>query len=1318
MSKASDNGQGRKFLKIAGIVLGSIFILLLIAQILLMTLLEPYAERYLKEQVVESTEGLYRLEFDDISINLFMGSAALTNMHLYPDSTVHRQQKEAGKASRTLIEAESPLLRVRGVNLLGILLTDHIGIGSVLLDRPVITLASDESVEEEEQDNAQTQEQPTEEGSSFMESLRVKEIRIEDGTYRHVALGPETLPRHEVPHVSFLVEDLRLDSLDQADHTRMLNADNIQVTVKDYKYSSPDSVYTISVGLFSYSTRAGELVADSVTVISDHDANMALGKDEISPSLYNIRAPRIRFTGMHAVEAFRTKRLEIESILFENTVLDMLNNENVAQQEAETEYPALEDLYKDVSEYLTYLGIGEFRLKNGSVTYRTIIDDITTIHELERADIAFQGIRVDSLTLFSPRDQFYAEEILASVEGYTYKHPKSPYTMMLGRVELSTLEKFLHADSMYLVGDREVNTRLNSIDKAHHVLYDIKAPRLRIDSMDVIQAFKTRRLDIESILLENPHITVLYDNNIPEVTSEADPEEAYKEVSDFVASLGIKQINVQDASFIHEYKDRNIIRIQELEHASLALMGFEIDSLLVFNPEAGIPLQDMVLTANNYTLRLPDNSYTLQLGSLNYSSKQQVLNARSIDLKSNRQVNEHMKQVNMDKANRNLFDVAARQFQVTGLDIIKAYNSDRLEVDQIILRQPELAIFLDRNVPEAETEQSQEGGMDGLFEMFNPISARAIRLEDGTFTYREKRDYVIRTQVLEHASASVTGLNLSPATLKNLDDNLPIEDMILTANDYTYIQPDGIYTFKLGSLRYSTKQQELTARSINIISDKEINNRYKRDSIERANRNMFDISAERFRITGLDLIRSYESGNFIISDIILNEPEIAIMQDHDIPEQSDDEGEAVAMQEADEEDNDALEQVAEIVDIFRVANVRVTDGHFKINILEDSVIRSMTVDHVSLAIEQLRMIDLEANDPLEMFDVDDIGLLVRDFTYLLPDSLYAFEVDEVRSSLRDQSLIIDSLRLVPMFKVDDFVARLQYADDRFDIKIPHIIAQGINLRELFNNQAFIIGRALVESPVVEIYRDNRVEQDPDRRPVTLQNMLGTLDMYVQIDTIGLANGKLTYSEISPDGVEPGTLIMEDMIFGLTNITNDTALIRQNNIATLHGATRFMGESKLRVRMLLDLDHPEDRYSYSGILESMDFSAFNNLSENLGGVRFESGQINKVEFDVQATEHLAVGMMRFFYNDLEIQLVNTDDPENPGALRRAGSWAINNLAVKSDNPEENHFRDGDIEVERNYQKSVFNHMSSAMIDGLTSSLMPPLVEKIVNTVVGD
>lgn len=1303
MAQPAKAGLVRKVLKIAGVVLGCLMGFMLIATILLLTVLEPYAARYLKKQVEEKTGGLYTLAFDAIQINLLTTTVTLRNVHFYPDSATHRRQQESGKAGRSLFEVETPQVEIANINLIEALFNNRISIGTVFVDRPEITQALAESG----QKDADAGRKGNKAIPGFMESLRIGEINIPDATYRYLVLGEQKIPQHEVPHVSFLVKELRLDSLGREDYTPMFQVDDIQVRVRNYAYHSPDSVYAIQVGLFTYSSRQAELVAEAVVIRANHQANLALPPDKANRSTYDLMAPRLQITGLDVAAAYRTKQLRTDQILLENPALDILVNTAIP---ATAESPELTDLYENVSPYLKEIGVKELRITGGNLTFRNKRQGITIFHEIERTYITLQAVQIDSSTLFTPKDNFFAGQILISTASYTYQHPHSPHAIKVGSMEWSTRGNYVRADSLRILGDWNKNDRLKQIDKALHTVYNLDVPRLRLRNVDLIQAFQTSRLAIGSIEVEHPVLDVLLDQNVAAADSKAEVQNTYRAVSDFVTELGIGEIRVKDASFTQQVRKRNVSRVQNLEHASLVATGLKLDSAFIYHSEQQLPLEEVVVTAHDYTYWMPDNTYTFTLNSLRYSTREQELTARSIGILSDSQAHNRRKRID-NNARRSLYDVSASQFRVTGLDVIKAMRTGRLEVDQVTLRHPDLGILVDRNIPATPSGQNQQPAGHDLFSIVNPVTVNTLRLENGTLTYREKREEIIHTHVLEQASAIVIGLNLAPAKLFNLENALPMQDMILTASDYTYRSPSGIYTLALDSLHYSSRQQELIARSIVVDADKEVNECLTLQNRDKAARNLFDISAARFRITGLDLIQVYETGQFTMTEMLFTEPEVTILQDQNVPVR----GQNAEKGKDSANENKAMEQVAGLLEIFRVQNLRINDGAFTFNILQDTIRTSHKVAHVSADIDQLRLISLEATEPLNMFDMDDISVLVRDYSYRLPDSLYTFEVGEIRTSLRDPSLYIDSLRLLPLYTKEEHAGRLQYAQDRFEITVPGIELQGVNLRALFNNQDIIVARAHINHPVVDIYRDNRVAQDPNRRPLTLQRMLRQAEFYIKADTIALEGGKVTYSEIAPNGVEPAVLTLDDTIMDLINITNDSALISQNKFATVHASTQLMGESNLNVHFSLHLDHPEDLYTYAGTLEPMDFAAFNPLFEKLLFVRIESGHINKVEFSVKATEAIAEGQMRFSYDDLKIQLLNKEDPDNPDFLLKVGSWLVNHLVIKSNNPAgSGSLREGDIKVDRNYHRSVFNHISKAMMDGIVSSLMPPLMKRLVDT----
>jgi hypothetical protein len=935
---------------------------------------------------------------------------------------------------------------------------------------------------------------------------------------------------------------------------------------------------------------------------------------------------------------------------------------------------------------------------------------VHTIHRLADANLHLQGIQLDSLTLFAPKENPLAEAVSIATGRYTYKPVNSPYTLQAGEMQLSTRDNLLEAKALHLSGDWNKNDQLKSQSLAKHTLYDVQLPQLRFEEMDLMEAIRTSKLAIGSIAFEQPLIDVRTDQRVPKSDEGPDMQELYRQVSGIVSSLEVGEIRIRDAALTQHSKNRRIQRLQQLEHASLVAIGLELDSAFVFDPDQVIPLQDLVVTARNYRYRMPDNTYTFTLGGLRYSTRQQEFLAKSLDVNSNLQANDHQKKYN--NASRTLIDLSAKSLQITGLDLIRGLNTGRLEADRLVLRQPEVAMLLDREVAESNGGQQEAG--KALFELVDLISVNTIRLEDGAFTFNEKLESVTRTHLLEHATATVTGLTLTPDSFASLNDSLPMQELTLLATDYTFRSTDSLYTIRLDSLHYSSRQQELVARTFQVNADREVNERLKATSPELASHNLINISAKKTRIAGFDLIHAYATGHYHMDRLLLAGPEVAIRQDHSVPNNK-----RIALAEEDtSSDNGAMEEVSELVSTLRIGRLDVTDGAFDFEIIgSDTISTSHTLAHVALGIDELRLVSLEASDPLDIFDVDDIEVLIQGYTFQLPDSLYTLEINEIAASLQNRSLSMDSIRLRPLFSKEDYAATFEYAQDRFDLEVPRVELVGVSLRALFNNQNLIAQKMLIRNPEVEIYRDNSIGLDPDHRPPTLQQMLRDAELYIRLDTVVVDKKDLVHPVIAINADKPGVFRLEDVHLELFNVTNDTALIRLNNTITANVSAQLMGASTLQGRYTFEMDHPEDRYTYEGTLEPMDFTAMNPLFENMMFVRIKSGQTGKATFRIESTATASTGQIHFPYSNLKIQLLDKDDPENPGLLLRVGTRLVNCLIVKTNNPSSfGKFREGHVEEERDMQRAVFHHMGQSLFDGVATSLMTNWVERIVSTFV--
>ncbi|EJF08987.1 hypothetical protein O71_17571 [Pontibacter sp. BAB1700] len=458
-------------MSLAGLLLLALFVVFLFA--------EPLVERYLKKQVAEQTDGLYQLQLDELDLSLRNWGATLHGLHLYPDTAVHRQQKEKGQASPSLFEVQSPKLEITGINLRALIFNDRLAIGKVAAERPTITHLHDASVAKESAQDSR--------GGGGLEEVRIREIDLQEASYRYQLLGEQGRPQHDIPQLSLQVQELQLDLQAQGDISRMFQADGLDLDIRRYTYQAPDSVYTIRVGRFTYASGEQELKAQHIDVQPNLQANAALPQDQAHRTLYRFSSPLFAIQGLDVASAWEKKDLQLDQLLLERGSLQLHEIPNVPDTE---ESPSLEEQYAQLSPYLRALGIKELRLKDGSFSYHQGADTAQAIHRLAEANLHLEDLQLDSLTLFAPKEKAFAEALSISTGRYTFQPVQSPYTLQAGGLQLSTRDQLLEAKALHLAGDWSKNDRLKSQNLAKHTLYDVRLPQLRFEEMDLLESIR------------------------------------------------------------------------------------------------------------------------------------------------------------------------------------------------------------------------------------------------------------------------------------------------------------------------------------------------------------------------------------------------------------------------------------------------------------------------------------------------------------------------------------------------------------------------------------------------------------------------------------------------------------------------------------------------------------------------------------------------------------------------------------------------------------------------------------------------------------
>ena len=271
------------------------------------------------------------------------------------------------------------------------------------------------------------------------------------------------------------------------------------------------------------------------------------------------------------------------------------------------------------------------------------------------------------------------------------------------------------------------------------------------------------------------------------------------------------------------------------------------------------------------------------------------------------------------------------------------------------------------------------------------------------------------------------------------------------------------------------------------------------------------------------------------------------------------------------------------------------------------------------------------------------------------------------------------------------------------MKNESIILDKVNFLNIINKGALSAKSLNIYNPEISVFRDKRIPfPEWQRRPLP-QTTLRELGFTVNIDTINLINGYINYQEHPEKAYSTGEVFFTDLNATILNLTNDSIRTLTYSKTNIEASANVFGKGKVKAAFLFDLKNMDNIHTYGIELDSMDLSEFNRILIPSASVQIASGHNNKIIMNARANETYSYGEMKFYYDDLKIQLLNRETETPKGLGNALGSFFANTFIIKTNNPRNFFLRKGDIFFERDEKRAIFNYWTKTFLSGVVSSI---------------
>ena len=216
---------------------------------------KPILSARIKEAIHTSTDGLYQINFKNISINIITGSLSVKQIEFTPDTLVYEKMKADSIAPRHIYKVEVAELRLSRVHPWKIYFNGILEMKSVVIDKPVLQVSfytnnSSDTLKEDSRTAYQRL-------SPYLNSVKIGDIVFRDADFKYVDHSSVNPRVTGLKKLTIKITDLLIDSVSQYDRSRFYYTRDIYAELRGYKTITADSNYMVQLQEFSASTAKG-----------------------------------------------------------------------------------------------------------------------------------------------------------------------------------------------------------------------------------------------------------------------------------------------------------------------------------------------------------------------------------------------------------------------------------------------------------------------------------------------------------------------------------------------------------------------------------------------------------------------------------------------------------------------------------------------------------------------------------------------------------------------------------------------------------------------------------------------------------------------------------------------------------------------------------------------------------------------------------------------------------------------------------------------------------------------------------------------------
>jgi|GEM_PF-512644 len=1203
----------------------------------------------LEEATFPLPDGVHTIGSEKVHISSLGKTVEIEGFSLIPDLK---------KESKSHYQLTLDRLRLGNADLDKAFMTSELEADELIMDHPVIKVIKSDLVQGDTIASGDLNEFI----QGKLKSISIKELSINDAQFLKENRGDSLKNRIQLDDLDFKMVRFYLGEEEERKKNQFFYGEDASMEIKGGKLFLGDGIHILEGNHVSVSSFKKELVIKDLSVYPTSD----LLKLRSSKNLVKIGLSELSLLEVDLKKLYQSDVLEGDRL-----VIDQPSIEITEQLTSVMDTSRQEPFTQVIEGVLDGAAIRDFQIIDGKVFFKDNKGQRSNNIGFERFSLKLDELQVKPNRFLPIQEQFLVRDIVLSLNEYKLKLKDNLHLIFANQLTIDSKRKLLEVKNLSIKPENpdQIQSLLDTYGKTYVV--DFSIPLFQANGLDVKEAFFNQRLIVDQLLLPSPRFLISsYRSKELERTENTPTSSA--EIQDLLLgyfnSIQIDSIDLSKAKVKYESLVENKRSRFEEDEMSLKLKNFTLGIDDSLDSEKTLFSDEVNLIFNNYSFTLAGGKYIAETDYLNYNSRTKTIDFEDLILTPTPQIKSKLAlALNLPKVR--LQGVNMEEFIFESNLIFQKLEIDEGEVEFGINRDIE-------SLPKKIAKKSLSSR-----KTLEELKIDTVSVSNSTL----KLSYLGSNQSLQSVK---TGFDLliSDFYLDTLGvDAEDVAEMYGSANldlkNFVFALPDSVHTLQFSKVRFGDKIDELVFSDLSVVP---------RDYFGISGNPVVEAKIDQLAIRKNKIQEMFESKRLDLRQIQLLNPEIAVYLDSAFTsankiKQSFQKGEKLIQSILLNELN--LDNAA--IQFHRKGKGPIPNLNFP----------KVDVRMSGLGIDLLSSGQLPATNEL-VKKVTDFNL--ENYQFFTPDSLYHAKLGRIRYEEGD--LFVEKISYGPLLGTYAYLRKFPFQKDAVNATIERIQLRGVDPLSYLASGTIKADDVIIEGARVDLMRDKRIPMDSTAIKFMPQYLMEHSRVNADAFSVRVRDSRIRYFEFAKEGTMPGMISFDSVRMDMAPF-----FLRKENTSYPVEKVRMGIEAKLMNKTPIQVNsvlyfkkpYPMDLSFESGAFDFKDASDF--LSKTVFA-RAEKGFSVGGEWEFQLDDESAMGWMKFAYQDLKIEFLDSLTlDQGKGKLKLYSVGA--NILIKNSNPRSasTSIQKRPIYLKRDKRKFIFSAWWKATLNGLRSTV---------------